>query len=74
MSLSSKPAIICEFPSRTSLFMLADPKNFTKDELGELFCMELEGLTLASFFQAKEKCTTLKCVKYNVRKSQVTKL
>ena len=52
--------------------MLADPKNFTKEELGELFCMELEGLTLASFFQAKEKCTTLKCVKYNVRKSQVT--
>ena len=65
---------ICEWPFRTSLFMLAHPKNFTKDELGELFCMELEGLTLSSFFQAKEKCTTLKCVKYNVRKSQVTKL
>jgi len=58
--------------NKTSLFMLADPKNFTKEELGELFCMELEGLTLASFFQAKEKCTTLKCVKYNVRKSQMT--
>ena len=31
----------------------------------------VKGLTLASFFVAKEKCTTLKCVKYNVRKSQV---
>ena len=36
------------------------------------YFMELEGLTLASFFQPKEKCTTLKCIKYNTRKNQVS--
>ena len=34
--------LICGCRFRTSLFQLADPKNFTKEELGELFCMELE--------------------------------
>ena len=28
----------------------------------------MEGLTLASFFQPKEKCLTLKCIQYNERK------
>ena len=30
-----------ELHFRTSLFMLANPKDFTKDELGEVFCMEV---------------------------------
>ena len=42
----------------------------TKDELNELFCMEVDGLTLKSFFQGKEKCVTLKCIEYNERKKQ----
>ena len=52
---------------RTSLFSLLD-SNTTVDELNEIFCMEVEGLSLASFFQPGEKCITLECIQYNQKK------